>query len=170
MWRQRRKLHLVPQSALRKPSGKRTGATIVETAIVMPVFFMFVFAIIEFGHAIMINNVMKNACRQAARWGSATGATTAEVEQYVRDKMVGAIDTGLVTVQIKDASQFDTGGDAPTTIEDFAAMPDIELANAEPRQLFMVRAFTRYGDNSLLPQPWWLGNVLLTGETFTRHE
>lgn len=169
MWRQRRKLHLVSPFALRKPSGKRTGATIVETAIVMPVFFMFVFAIIEFGHAIMINNVMKNACRTAARWGSATGATTAEVEQYARDKMIGAVDTGLVTIQIKDASQFDTGGDAPTSIADFEAMPNIELANAEPRQLFMVRAAMRYGDASLIPQPW-LGNVLLTGQTFTRHE
>lgn len=169
MWRQRRKPHLVPLSALRRPFSKRTGATIVETAIVMPVFFMFVFAIIEFGHAIMINNVMKNACRQAARWGSATGATTEEVERYVRNKMIGAVDPALVTVQIKDASQFDTGGDAPTSIADFAAMPNIELANAEPRQLFMVRAALPYGDVSLIPQPW-LGHVLLSGETFTRHE
>ena len=169
MWRQRRKPRLVSPFALRKPSGKRTGATIVETAIVMPVFFLFVFAIIEFGHAIMINNVMKNACRQAARWGSATGATTEEVEQYVRDKVIGAVDPALLTVQIKDASQFDTGGDAPDSIADFAAMPDIELANAEPRQLFMVRAAMRYGDVALIPQPW-LSNALLTGQTFTRHE
>ncbi|WP_158545545.1 TadE/TadG family type IV pilus assembly protein [Bremerella cremea] len=147
----------------------RTGATIVETAIVMPVFFMFVFAIIEFGHAIMINNVIKNACRTAARWGSATGASTAEVVQYARDRMGGAVDTGLVSFQVKDASQFDTGGDPPSSLEDFENMPDIELENAEPRQLFMVRASIRYGDTSLIPQPW-LSDVLLSGETFTRHE
>ncbi|PQO32103.1 pilus assembly protein [Bremerella cremea] len=169
MWRQRRNSRLVSSPRSHKSWGKRTGATIVETAIVMPVFFMFVFAIIEFGHAIMINNVMKNACRTAARWGSATGATTAEVEQYARDRMGGAVDTTLVNLQIKDASQFDTGGDPPTTLDDFNNMPDIELEDAEPRQLFMVRASIRYGDASLIPQPW-LGNVLLSGETFTRHE
>ena len=135
----------------------------------MPVFFMFVFAIIEFGHATMINNVLKNACRTAARWGSATGASTAEVEQYARDRMGGALDPQMVNIQIKDASQFDDGGDAPTTDRDFRSMPDIELKNAEPRQMFMVRATIPYSEVSLVPQPW-LRNVTLSGQTFTRHE
>jgi len=168
MWRKRRNSRQVSFLSHSR-SGKRTGATIVETALVMPVFFMFVFAIIEFGHATMINNVLKNATRTAARWGSATGATTAEVEQYTRERMGGAVDPSLVTIQIKDASQFDSGGDAPTSSEDFQAMPDIELEDAEPRQLFMVRASIPYGNVSLIPQPW-LGSVLLSGETFTRHE
>lgn len=168
MWRKRRNSRQVSNFS-HNQSGKRTGATIVETALVMPVFFMFVFAIIEFGHATMINNVLKNATRTAARWGSATGATTAEVEQYARERMGGAVDPSMVTIQIKDASQFDNGGGAPTTSKDFQAMPDIELEDAEPRQLFMIRASIPYGNVSLIPQPW-LGSVLLSGETFTRHE
>ncbi|MEW4454907.1 TadE family protein [Bremerella sp. JC817] len=168
MWRTRPQSRRVSRF-LHDKKGKRTGATIVETALVMPVFFMFVFAIIEFGHATMINNVLKNACRTAARWGSATGATTAQVEQYARDRMGGAVNPAMVNIQIKDASMFDTGGDAPKTNADFQAMPDIELKNAEPRQMFMVRASIPYGEVSLIPQPW-LGGVTLSGQTFTRHE
>ena len=147
---------------------QRTGATIVETAFVLPVFFIFVFGIIEFGHATMVSNVMKNACRTAARWGSATGATTAEVEAYARARM-SVVNQNFVTIEIKAASQFDNGGGVPTSQEDFRSMPDIELGDAEPRQLFMVRASIRYGDISLIPHPW-LGNALLSGQTFTRHE
>lgn len=168
MWRKRRNSRQTSFHS-RNTSGKRMGATIVETALVMPVFFMFVFAIIEFGHATMINNVLKNATRTAARWGSATGATTAEVEQYARDRMGGAIDPAMVSILIKDASQFDNGGATPQSNNDFQAMPDIELEDAEPRQLFMIRASIPYGSVSLIPHPW-LGNVLLSGETFTRHE
>ncbi|MBI1248569.1 hypothetical protein GC197_12110 [bacterium] len=168
MWRPRRNLRLV-SSFSHNLKGKRTGATLVETALVMPVFFMFVFAIIEFGHFTMINNVMKNATRTAARWGSASGATTAQVEQYARDRIGGAVDPSMVTIQIKDASQFDDGGGAPTTSQDFTNMPDIELKDADPRQLFMVRASIPYGNVSLIPHPW-LGNALISSETFTRHE
>ncbi len=168
-WGQRRALQRVVSRTRIQSHTRRTGATIVETALVLPVFFIFVFAIIEFGHATMVSNVLKNACRTAARWGSATGASTAEVEQYARQRLGGAVDPALVTFQIKDASQFDTGGGAPTSAEDFRTMPDIELSEAEPRQLFMVRASVPYGNVSLLPQPW-LRDVLLSGATFTRHE
>jgi len=166
--RQLTRTHRVRSRFVSKRS-QRTGATIVETALVLPVFFIFVFAIIEFGHATMVSNVVQNACRTAARWGSATGATTEEVRQYALDRLDGAMDPNLVTIQIKDASQFDNGGDPPTSADDFEAMPDIELADAEPRELFMVRAAVRYGDVSIIPQPY-LKNVILSGETFTRHE
>lgn len=147
----------------------RRGATLVETALVMPVFFLFVFAIMEFGHATMVSNVLKNSCRNAARWGAASGATTEEVVAYARNQMKSAVNTGAVTIQVKDASFFDNGGDLPANSNDWAALSDIELSDAESRQMFLIRATVRYGDVTILPQPW-LGDVVLGGQSITRHE
>lgn len=141
----------------------------VETALVMPVFFLFVFAIMEFGHATMVSNVLKNSCRNAARWGAASGATTEEVVAFARNQMKSAVNTGVVTIQVKDASFFDDGGELPANSSDWAALSDIELSDAESRQMFLIRATVRYGDVTIFPQPW-LGNVVLGGQSITRHE
>ncbi|TWT32916.1 TadE/TadG family type IV pilus assembly protein [Blastopirellula retiformator] len=151
-----------------RPADRR-GATIVETAMVLPVFFLFVFAIMEFGHATMVSNVMKNSCRNAARWGAASGATTEEVTNYARNQMKSAVNSDRVTIQVKDASFFDDGGDLPADNDDWASLPDIELSDAESRQMFLVRATVRYGDVTIIPQPW-LADVVLGGQSITRHE
>ena len=53
-------------------------------------------------------------------------------------------------------------------------MPSIELNNAEPRQLFMVRARINYRDVAIVPNIPYLGNFLddvtLEGQAFMRHE
>ncbi|MCC9607238.1 pilus assembly protein [Blastopirellula sp. JC732] len=151
-----------------RPADRR-GATIVETAFVLPVFFLFVFAIMEFGHATMVSNVLKNSCRNAARWGAASGATTDEVADYARNQMKSAVNLDAVTLQIKDASFFDDGGVLPADSDEWAALPDIELSEAETRQMFLVRATVRYGDVTIFPQPW-LADVVLGGQAITRHE
>ncbi|MEX0792066.1 MAG: TadE family protein [Pirellulaceae bacterium] len=158
-----------PRCPHRGVAFRRQGTTIVETAIVLPVFFLFVFVIMEFGHAMMVSNVLKNAARSSARWGSVGETTTADVRQYAKDRMGGAVDPERVQIQIKDASDMDNGGDAPGSLEDFTDMPDLELASAERQQLFMVRAVVRYGDIAILPHPW-LQDVWVGGQTFTRHE
>ena len=153
----------------RGASLRRKGSTIVETAVVMPVFFLFIFFIIEFGHAMMVSNVLKNAARTSARWGSVGEATSADVRQYAQERMGGAVNVAQVQILIKDASEMDNGGDAPASLEDFDNMPDLEIADAERQQLFMVRAVVRYGDIAILPHPW-LQDVWVGGQTFTRHE
>ena len=55
-------------NAPRTPGRRRRGATLVEFAMVMPVFLMFLFAIFEYGRYLMTYNVMHNAARDAARW------------------------------------------------------------------------------------------------------
>ncbi len=56
----------------RKP--EETGASIVEAAIVAPLFFLFVFAIIEVGVFLYNANAVSNASRDAAREGSTWAA------------------------------------------------------------------------------------------------
>ncbi|HYG97971.1 MAG TPA: TadE/TadG family type IV pilus assembly protein [Terriglobales bacterium] len=47
------------------------GGTLVEAAIVLPLLFMFLFAIIEFGRAFNMYQTMTNAAREGARFGVA---------------------------------------------------------------------------------------------------
>ncbi len=46
---------------------QRLGAAAVEFAIVAPLFFMLVFGCIEFGRALMVQQILTNASRVGAR-------------------------------------------------------------------------------------------------------
>ncbi|MEM9185601.1 MAG: TadE/TadG family type IV pilus assembly protein [Planctomycetota bacterium] len=148
---------------------ERKGTTAVEAAFVLPVFLFFLFALIEFGHAQMVNNVLRSSTRAAARLGSTDGRTTAEVEAHVRQVLGAAVDVNAVAVFVKNGQSLDDGGAVPETGEGFESMPDIELNDAEPRQLYLVRARVNYNDIALLPMPFMEG-VVLAGQAFMRHE
>ena len=152
----------------------RRGTTVVETAVVLPIFLMFVLGIIELGHAQLVKNVLRSACREAARIGSTEGHTTAEITQRVKDVIGTACDAGAVQVFVKDASAFDGNSSTPTTAASLEGLPSIQLANAAPRQLFLVRAKVHYSDVAIVPNIPYLGNfldgVVLEGQSFMRHE
>jgi len=148
---------------------KRSGTTIVEVAVILPVFFVFVFGIVEFGRLQMVNNLLKAACRTASRQGSTEGVSSEAVQARVNQIMAAAIDTSNLTVVVKNAGVYDDGGSLPTTPSDFTALPDIELSEAEPRQLFLVRASVAYNDIALCPFTI-LSGATLHGQSFMRHE
>ena len=147
----------------------RTGTTLVEMAFVLPVFFFFVFALLEFGHAQMVNNVLRSACREGARLGSTQGQSAASVEAHVRQVLSGAMDATQVEVFVKDGSSFDNGASVPSDQSGFESLPDINLDDAEPRQLFLVRAKVEYNNIALVPMDFMNGVVLPT-QSFMRHE
>lgn len=147
----------------------RRGTTTVEAAFVLPVFFLFVFAIIEFGHAQLVHNLMNSACRNAARLGAVEGTTTSQVLDRVSQTMASAIPTAAVDVYVKDASVFDSSGAPPTSGEGVESLSDVEVADAEPRQLFVVRATVAYNEVALIPVPF-MNNVQLQSQAFMRHE
>jgi len=66
------------------------GATAVEMAIVLPILFVMVFGIIEFGRAIMVNQILVNAAREATRRAVVPGATDESVNSIISDYMTGA--------------------------------------------------------------------------------
>jgi len=163
------------QRSKHRRSDMRRGTTTVETAMVLPVFLLFVLAIIEFGHVQLVNNMLRSATRTAARFGSTEGNTTSQVEAHVRSILSAVMDSSDVDVLVKDAGVYDTGGTPPETSTEIEALPGIELANAEPRQLFLVRATIDYIDIAIVPIhiPYlgtFLDNVVLEGQAFTRHE
>jgi hypothetical protein len=167
-------LHMTNFSTRLRPARSRCGTTVVETALVLPVFLLFVLGLIELGHAQMVKNVLRSACRQAARIGSTEGHSTANVEQRVKDVLGSACDVEAVQIFIRDASAFD-GGESPSTDgQSLESMPGIELSEAAPRQLFLVRAKVHYNDIAIVPNIPYLGNflddVVLEGQAFMRHE
>ena len=69
------------------------GAAAVEFAIIAPLLFMIVFAILGFGIAFMQLQTIRGAVREGARI-SAVGATVAQVQQKVADTSTGIVLAG----------------------------------------------------------------------------
>lgn len=137
-------------------------------AVVLPVFFLFLFSLFEFAHVFMVQNMLKAATNAAAREGIVEGASTSQVEQRVTEILTAAFNTGDVTVMVKNAGVFDDGSTDPTTIE-YANLPNIDLTQAESRQLFIVRAEVDYEKVALFP-PMWVESLRLSGQSVMRHE
>ncbi len=150
-----------------KPS-KRRGAAIAETAVVLPVFFVILFGFIEFGHVYLTIHSLNSAARRAARLGVSDGATTTQVENLAKEVVGAAFRVDKATVMVKDASVFDTDGVDADNIN-YQNLPTINLADAERRQLFLVRVSVNYGDIAILG-PRWLGNIQLYGQAVMRKE
>lgn len=169
------------QQALQKNQNqKRSGATLVELAFVAPVFLVFVYAIFEFGYAYLVSNIIQEATQEGAKLGRFENVTTAQVETKVKSLLNSVFDSDLATIMVKNASQFDTEGVDVSQI-DYAALPDIELANADKAQLFIVRVEVPYKDVRLLSSFFVdpveaaqaasrEDSMILSGHTVRRHE
>ena len=147
---------------------QRSGATIVEMAVIMPVFGLFLAGLLEFGHAYMVINALNGAAKKAARYGAVDDVTTTNVVDRVKEILGAAVNVNKVSIQVKNAGVFDSSNVNPKTIN-YAALPAIELSTAEPRQLFIVRVSVPYKDVAILP-PFWIKNATLSGQSVMRHE
>jgi len=67
----------------------RRGAAAVEFAVVAPVLFLMVFGMIEYGRAVMVQQIMTNAAREGARSAVLDGATSSDVTTRVVDYLHG---------------------------------------------------------------------------------
>lgn len=73
-------------SRRRKRRPSRLGAAAIEFALVAPVFFIFVFGLIELGRMIMVQQSLTNAAREGCRTAVlATTLDSSKVETAVRD-------------------------------------------------------------------------------------
>src|SRR5512134_4022081 len=83
-------------------TSDRRGAALVETALVLPIFFMVVLGIIEFGRAMMVAQLLNNGAREGARLAIMTGSTNTEVDTAVRNFVASSVgvDPAKLTVTI----------------------------------------------------------------------
>ncbi len=166
-----------PRTPFRRPSSSRRpaprrGAALTEFAVCLPLFGVFLGAILEVNHASMTAATLRAAAEKAGRYGVMEGVTTAEVKTLALETAGAAVPSGNVRVFVKNAATFDAGGD-PATIPT-ESLPNIEVRDARPRQLFLVRVEVTYEDVSLIP-PFLLkgpdgGPKIIFGQAVNRHE
>ena len=144
--------------------SERQGTALVEVAFVLPVFLMFMFALFEFGHVLMISNMVNAVAKQSAHYGSFEDASTADVQAYAGTKMDAIVGAGNATILIKDGSVYENTGDAEVD-----NLPNIELTSAESRQIFVVEITVPYDSVAIMP-PFWVNNLTLTGVSIMRRE
>ena len=75
------------------------GQALVEFAIVLPVFFLLVAGMFDFGLGIYSDLTLVNAAREGARLGVIDPGNTSAIEERVR-AMSGGLDTGKLQVTV----------------------------------------------------------------------
>lgn len=77
---------------LRRPRTR--GQALVEFALIIPIFLLLVFGLVDLGRAVFISNSLAEAARDGARYGSVQArayddTTRNDVELWVVDRLVG---------------------------------------------------------------------------------
>ncbi|HEX5472761.1 MAG TPA: TadE family protein [Lacipirellulaceae bacterium] len=127
-------------------SRLRRAVAATEFAIVAPVFFMMIIGFIEFGRALMVQQVLINASRVGAREASTTGATLAEVQSTVQD-YASAVSVNGVSVSVSPDPASATAGSAIT-----------------------VTTSVPFSNVSWMSTPWFLGGKTLSASSEMRKE
>ncbi len=139
------------EKACRPCRRNRQGAAAVEFALVAPLFFLMVFGMIEFGRAIMVQQVLTNASREGARVAVLDGSTATGVKSKVVTYLTSA-------------------GIPGATANDVQILPS-EPATAAYGDPVTVTVQIPYSRVSWLPAPWFLGgNIQLRAGTVMRRE
>lgn len=96
------------------------GQNLVEFALVVPIFLLFLFGTLEFGWLLYVDHQVTNAAREGARWAAVHGtrceaappcqlATTALVEQAILDR-VALPDPDALTVTLEILNDANANG------------------------------------------------------------
>ncbi|NOZ40505.1 MAG: pilus assembly protein [Planctomycetes bacterium] len=134
------------RSRLARRIGRR-GAATVEFAIVAPVFILFVLGIVEYGRAMMVQQLLTNATREGARRAVVQGVTATEASDIVESMLSNAGVTGA-EVTVTPTSLATIGHGSPLT----------------------VSASVLYDDVNWLPVPRFLGSTMMTAQAVMRRE
>ena len=105
----------------RAAARTRRGAHLVEFAVVVPVLFLMIFGIIEFGRLMMVQQAMTNAAREACREASlATTINSSDVDTVARNVMLGvmanAADTSKVRISMTPTSMASVSSGTPVNV------------------------------------------------------
>lgn len=133
-----------------KRRGSRCGAATVEFAAVVPVFFLFIFGIIEVGRGMMVTHLLNNGAREGCRLGIISGKSSSEIASRVS--------TVLATQGINNVS---------TTVRVNGS--DVDAVNAANGAEIRVQVRVPIENVSWLPGGQYIGGNLL-GQYSLRRE
>ena len=103
----------------------RRGSAAVEMAIVLPIFFMVVMGIVEFGRAMMVGQLVTNAARHGARESAVDGATNATVTTAVKDFVSNSVGVAQADVTVEIVVDPGAGNPDPNDVLAVAQAKDI---------------------------------------------
>lgn len=145
---------------LRHPQFRtRRGAAMVEMALVLPIFMMVVFGIIEFGRAMWVGNMVTNAAREANRSAILDGSSNSEVTASAKQFLGSALSVNSADVNVAITITPATGNPNPGN----------EVANANERDLVNIEVSIPFAKVSLLPANYLAGKQIV-GRSSMRHE
>ncbi|MEZ6061460.1 MAG: TadE/TadG family type IV pilus assembly protein [Planctomycetaceae bacterium] len=133
--------------------SSRTGAAVVEFAIIIPIFLILVLGIIEFGRAMSVGQMVTNASREGCRQAILDGSSSTAVEAYVDNFLSGAL--GVTAADV--------------TVTCFVNGAAADVSTAEESDTIRVRVSVPF-DRVSLVQADYLAGKTLVGETTMRHE
>ena len=144
---------------VRQKRHSRRGIAMVEMALVMPVFFLVVLGIIEFGRAMMVSNMVTSAAREGARMAVVDGSTNTDVTNAINTFLHQS--TGVSTSNISTTITV-----VPATGN---ADPSNQVANSHTRDLITVKVQIPFNSVALLKGNYLAGKKLV-GQSAMRHE
>lgn len=130
--------------------ARRSGAALVEFALVLPLFLLFVLALVEIGRGMMVTSLLTNAARSGCRAGVLSSAKNADVESAVsgRIKNMG-LASPTVTITVNGAAK--------------------DVSAAQARDEIRVTVVVAYADVTWLPFTKWVSGNLV-GQFTLPHE
>ena len=126
---------------------RRKAAAVVEFAVVVPVFFLLIFGMIEYGRMVMVQQILTNAAREGARVGILDNSTTADVTSA--------------------ASQYLTSANILNPTISVTPNPPSSAALGAPVSVTVSVGFNQV---SWLPSPFYLGGTTMTFTATMRRE
>ncbi len=131
----------------------------VEAALVLPLFFLAIGAIVEFGQGMMVSQLMTNAAREGARRAILDGSTNTGVEQHIENILVPTLNVTTTDIAVTITI---TPAPGNTTVDD-------NLVNIQSRDLVKVVTEVPFSKVSFVAGQWLTGTNL-NGESTMRRE
>lgn len=126
-------------SQLRSRAANRTGAAVVEFAVLLPVMILLVFGSIEMANGIFLKQAISVSAYEGARAGSRSGGTEAEVKSRISEVLTSrGIKNQTVTI-----SPSLTGIARGTKVTVTVSVPPSELGTAIPLAFLKTKTFSR---------------------------
>ena len=102
----------------------RVGAHMVEFAVVIPVFFVFIFGLIEIGRGMMVGTLMTNAARVGCRTGTLPGKTNSDVTTAINDLLSAqGISGHSTTITVNGSSTNVSAASSQDTVRVVVSVP-----------------------------------------------
>ncbi len=131
----------------------------VEAALVLPIFFMVVLGIVEFGRAMMVSQLVTNASREGARLAIVDGSTNTSVEDFIYQFLLDSVNVAEGDVDVTITVDPATGNPDPAD----------QLVAAGVGDLVTIRVSVPFNKVNYIPADYLEGKNLV-GLSAMRHE